>query len=221
MLEQIKERTIFTEQEAAFIIEDIASALAFLHSKGMAHRDLKPENILCVDNRRFSPVKLCDFDLGSGIKFHSNEGSITTPLLYTPVGSAEFMAPEVVEGFLEDTEEDFKYDKRCDMWSLGVILYILLCGYPPFSGNCGEDCAWDEKGDCMACQEDLFSNIQQGNYIFKQEDWADISCEAKDLITKLLEKNSPRRLSAADVLIHDWVRNTQTVSLNTPTKIKK
>ena len=68
-------------------------------------------------------------------------GSDTTPLLHTPVGSAEFMAPEIVEAFIEDTEEDFNYDKRCDLWSLGITMYILLCGYPPFSGYdsiCGD-----------------------------------------------------------------------------------
>jgi len=221
LLDQIKERKIFTEQEAAFIIKDIASALEFLHSKGIAHRDLKPENILCVDRGRYSPVKLCDFDLGSGIKFHSGGGSATTPFLQTPVGSAEFMAPEVVDGFIDDNEDDFKYDKRCDLWSLGVILYILLCGYPPFSGACGKKCAWLDGGDCHFCQLDLFSNIQLGNYDFKQKDWNNISTEAKDLIEKLLVKDAKRRLSAAEVMTHVWMRNKHEVQLTTPTKIKK
>lgn len=220
LLDHIKERKVFNEQEAAFIIKDLASALAFLHSKGIAHRDLKPENILCVDNGRYSPVKLCDFDLGSGIKFHSGGGSATTPFLQTPVGSAEFMAPEVVEGFIDDTEDDFKYDKRCDLWSLGVILYILLCGYPPFSGTCGEKCAWLDGGDCRFCQLDLFSNIQLGNYGFKHKDWRNISNEAKDLIRKLLVKNAKKRLSAVEVLTHAWMQNKHTVQLSTPTKIK-
>jgi len=59
------------------------------------------------------------------------------------VGSAEFMAPEVVEAFMDDSERDLVYDKRCDLWSLGIIMYILLCGYPPFSGNCGGKCGWN------------------------------------------------------------------------------
>ena len=90
---------------------------------------------------RLTPVKLCDFDLGSTPRFHSGGGSQSTPLLMTPVGSAEFMAPEIVEAFIEDTEDDFNYDKRCDLWSLGITMYILLCGYPPFSGYdsiCGD-----------------------------------------------------------------------------------
>jgi len=132
LLDRIASRKYFTEEETVNIIRDIAAALEFLHSKGIAHRDLKPENILCVYNDSLTPVKLCDFDLGSGIKFHSGGGSNTTPLLHTPVGSAEFMAPEIVEAFIEDTDEDFQYDKRCDLWSLGITMYILLCGYEKF-----------------------------------------------------------------------------------------
>ena len=79
-------RKFFTEEETIEIVRDIAAALEFLHSKGIAHRDLKPENILCVYSDCLTPVKLCDFDLGSGIKFHSGGGSDTTPLLHTPVG---------------------------------------------------------------------------------------------------------------------------------------
>ena len=95
LLDHIQKRKCFTEKEAAAVITDVSSALEFLHSKGIAHRDLKPENVLCVYENSLTPVKLCDFDLGSGIKFHSGGGSETTPLLFTPVGSAEFMAPEV------------------------------------------------------------------------------------------------------------------------------
>ena len=78
------------------------------------------------------------------------------------VGSAEFMAPEVVEAFMDDTERDLAYDKRCDLWSLGVLMYILLCGYPPFSGNCGEQCGWNMGEACNTCQELLFHSIQVG-----------------------------------------------------------
>merc|ERR1711875_133332 len=204
LLDHIQQRKYFTENEAAYVISDVASALEFLHSKGIAHRDLKPENVLCVYNDRLTPVKLCDFDLGSGIKFHSGGGADTTPLLLTPVGSAEFMAPEIVEAFIEDTEDDFKYDKRCDLWSLGVMMYILLCGYPPFSGSCGNNCAWASGGACDLCQMNLFNNIQSGYYDFHPREWGDISAEAKDLIEKLLVKTPKRRLSAGDVLNHPW-----------------
>uniref|UniRef100_A0A4W3GPF1 non-specific serine/threonine protein kinase n=1 Tax=Callorhinchus milii TaxID=7868 RepID=A0A4W3GPF1_CALMI len=171
--------------------------------KGIAHRDLKPENILCEFAEQISPVKICDFDLGSGVKLSSACTPITTPELTTPCGSAEYMAPEVVEIF---TEEASFYDKRCDLWSLGVILYIMLSGYPPFVGNCGSSCGWDRGEACRACQNMLFESIQEGKYEFPEKDWACISDGAKDLICKLLVRDAKYRLSAAQVLEHPWVQ---------------
>ncbi|XP_057246523.1 MAP kinase-interacting serine/threonine-protein kinase 1 isoform X3 [Malurus melanocephalus] len=150
ILAHIQKRKHFNEREASKVVRDIASALDFLHTKGIAHRDLKPENILCESPDKISPVKICDFDLGSGVKLNSACTPITTPELTTPCGSAEYMAPEVVEVFME--EATF-YDKRCDLWSLGVILYIMLSGYPPFVGNCGTDCGWDRGEVCRVCQQ--------------------------------------------------------------------
>merc|ERR1711971_41174 len=221
LLDHIQTRKFFTEQEAAYIIRDVASALEFLHSKGIAHRDLKPENVLCVYRDRLTPVKLCDFDLGSTPRFHSGGGSQSTPLLMTPVGSAEFMAPEIVEAFIEDTEDDFNYDKRCDLWSLGVMMYILLSGYPPFSGWCDRKCAWADGGQCDDCQLQLFKNIEQGKFEFPDKDWSHISAQAKDLIKRLLVKNAKQRLSARDVLRHEWLNNNNNVTLSTPAKIRK
>jgi MAP kinase interacting serine/threonine kinase len=207
LLDHIQNRVKFSEKEASLVIKDIASALQFLHKKGIAHRDLKPENVLCVYPDQLCPVKICDFDLGSGIKFNSELTSpISTPALLTPVGSAEFMAPEVVEAFMDDTERDLFYDKRCDIWSLGVIMYILLCGYPPFSGNCGTVCGWNLGEPCNACQELLFHSIQDGEFEFPDQEWSSISAEAKDLICKLLVKDARRRLSAEMVLGHPWLR---------------
>lgn len=208
LLDHIQRRKFFTEREAALIVHDVASALEFLHSKGIAHRDLKPENVLCLNQDSIVPVKLCDFDLGSGIKFHSGGGSDTTPMLLTPVGSAEFMAPEIVEAFIEDNEMDLKYDKRCDLWSLGVMLYILLCGYPPFSGHCGSTCGWNQGEACDDCQANLFNNIQDGRFEFHTNEWKHISDEAKDLISGLLIKDARLRLSATSVLAHPWLQNT-------------
>uniref|UniRef100_A0A8C1R4B6 non-specific serine/threonine protein kinase n=1 Tax=Cyprinus carpio TaxID=7962 RepID=A0A8C1R4B6_CYPCA len=202
ILTHIHRRQHFSEQEASIVVQDIASALDFLHNKGMAHRDLKPENILCEHSDRISPVKICDFDLGSGIKLNSDSSPISTPELLTPCGSAEYMAPEVVEAF---NEEASIYDKRCDLWSLGVILYIMLSGYPPFVGHCGTDCGWDWGEPCQACQSMLFESIQEGKYEFPEKDWAHISPAAKDLITKLLVQDAKDRLSAAQVLQHPWV----------------
>ncbi|NXY88828.1 MKNK1 kinase, partial [Alcedo cyanopectus] len=181
-----------------------ASSLITLYSSlGIAHRDLKPENILCESPEKISPVKICDFDLGSGVKLNSACTPITTPELTTPCGSAEYMAPEVVEVF---TEEATFYDKRCDLWSLGVILYIMLSGYPPFVGNCGTDCGWDRGEVCRVCQNKLFESIQEGKYEFPDKDWSHISSEAKDLISKLLVRDAKERLSAAQVLQHSWLQ---------------
>ncbi|XP_064136213.1 MAP kinase-interacting serine/threonine-protein kinase 2 isoform X1 [Loxodonta africana] len=203
ILNHIHQRRHFNELEASVVVQDVASALDFLHNKGIAHRDLKPENILCEHPNQVSPVKICDFDLGSGIKLNGDCSPISTPELLTPCGSAEYMAPEVVEAF---SEEASIYDKRCDLWSLGVILYILLSGYPPFVGHCGSDCGWDRGEACPACQNMLFESIQEGKYEFPDKDWAHISFAAKDLISKLLVRDAKQRLSAAQVLQHPWVQ---------------
>ncbi|XP_001980513.3 probable serine/threonine-protein kinase MARK-C isoform X1 [Drosophila erecta] len=207
LLTRIQEHICFSEHEASQIIKEIASGLDFLHKKGIAHRDLKPENILCVKTDSLCPIKICDFDLGSGIKFTTDISSpAATPQLLTPVGSAEFMAPEVVDLFVGEAHY---YDKRCDLWSLGVIAYILLCGYPPFSGNCGEDCGWNRGENCRTCQELLFESIQEGHFSFPEAEWHDVSDEAKDLISNLLVKQAANRLSAEAVLNHPWIRMSE------------
>ncbi|XP_038210736.1 MAP kinase-interacting serine/threonine-protein kinase 1-like [Zerene cesonia] len=223
LLSRIQEHQYFSEPQAAEIVREIANALHFLHGKGVAHRDLKPENILCVYRDRLCPVKICDFDLGSGISFTSSLASpLATPQLMTPVGSAEFMAPEVVSLFAGSAATH--YDKRCDLWSLGVIAYILLCGYPPFRANCGADCGWERGENCRACQDLLFTSIQEGRYTFPDEEWAGISHEAKDLIRQLLVREASHRLSAERVLQHGWLRAARTAParpLQTPLNIKR
>merc|ERR1712156_479922 len=223
LLDHIQNRVRFTEKEASYVIKDLASALQFLHKKGIAHRDLKPENVLCECEDQLCPVKICDFDLGSGIKFNSQFSSpISTPALLTPVGSAEFMAPEVVEAFMDDTERDLAYDKKCDLWSLGIIMYILLCGYPPFSGNCGSQCGWNQGEPCNACQELLFHSIQDGGFDFPDTEWREISLDAKDLISKLLVKDPRKRLSAEQALEHPWIKfGGPSRLLTTPQNIKR
>ncbi|KAH9496813.1 MAP kinase-interacting serine/threonine-protein kinase 1 [Bulinus truncatus] len=203
LLSNIESRGHLSEYEASLVVREIARALDFLHSKGIAHRDLKPENILCQRLGEVVPLKICDFDLASGVPLSvNNSDGSKTPELLTPVGSAEYMAPEVVDAWVG---ESFSYDKKCDLWSLGIILYIMLCGYPPFYGQCGEECGWERGEACQDCQELLFNSIQDGVYEFPEPEWSCVSESAKDLIRHLLVRNPRKRYSAADVLKHPWV----------------
>jgi len=222
LLDHIQARICFTEAEASAIIKDLADSLKFLHGRGIAHRDLKPENVLCVNANSPCPVKLCDFDLCS--EAHNKS---STPQLLTPVGSCEYMAPEVVNTFIaeeedEDDTEELYYDKKCDLWSLGVIMYILLCGYPPFSGNCGSDCGWDRGETCPVCQNMLFTSINEGRVVFLEKDWSSISTNAKDLIRSLLVKDVSSRLDAEEVLEHPWIVNQGCSNhLDTPRNLRR
>uniref|UniRef100_A0A8C0CX41 MAPK interacting serine/threonine kinase 2 n=1 Tax=Balaenoptera musculus TaxID=9771 RepID=A0A8C0CX41_BALMU len=167
ILSHIHKRRHFNELEASVVVQDVASALDFLHNKGIAHRDLKPENILCEHPNQVSPVKICDFDLGSGIKLNGDCSPISTPELLTPCGSAEYMAPEVVDAATSGSWASFSTS--------------LLSGYPPFVGHCGSDCGWD-RGEAWPGMPGnmLFESIQEGKYEFPEKDWAHISFAAKD-----------------------------------------
>lgn len=201
LLAHIQRKERFVEREAGEVMREMAAALVFLHDNGVAHRDLKPQNVLCVKKNQITPVRICDFDLSSMVV---NPATPTkTPVLFTPVGSAEFMAPEVVETFTGDV---FSYDKKCDLWSLGVMLYMMLSGRPPFSGRCGSNCGWDKGESCSKCQDMLLSSITNGHFEFPDKEWAGVSADAKDLIMHLLVREASQRLSAKQVLQHLWVR---------------
>merc|ERR1711964_510593 len=224
LLDHIQRRVCFTEAEASRIVKDLAGALKHLHAQGVAHRDLKPDNVLCMNSNSPGPVKLCDFDLCSA---PVSIDTTITPTLLSPVGSLEYMAPEVVDTFLiddydDDDDESICYNKKCDLWSLGVIMYILLCGYAPFAGNCGLDCGWDRGESCTDCQEKLFSSIKEGRLVFPDQHWAAISPQAKDLIQRLLVKDSGARLDANQVLDHPWILyGGNSNSLMTPTVLRR
>lgn len=135
------------------------------------------------------------------------------------------MAPEVVDAWTSLEGSLQMYDKRCDLWSLGVIIYIMLCGYPPFYGTCGHTCGWAKGEECEQCQSLLFERIQDGEFDFPEKDWKFISDGAKDLIKRLLVRDASLRLTAAEVLQHPWVKNSQELDderpLNTPEVLQR
>lgn len=123
LFEHIIDKGTISEKEAANIILKIVSALRHLHLKNICHRDLKPENILFEYKGKKPEIKVIDFGLS---KYFTEKSKIMT----TKIGTPYYISPEILEG---------KYDKNCDMWSLGVITYIMLCGYPPFNSRNGNE----------------------------------------------------------------------------------
>jgi MAP kinase interacting serine/threonine kinase len=215
LLTHISDRKYFTEREASQVTHDVASALSFVHGKGIAHRDLKPQNVLCVNRDRASPAKLCDFNLG----YHAppSDGTVTPPL-YCPVGTPEYMSPEVVD-LLQG--EQRSYDKRTDVWSLGVILYIMLSGQAPFSGECGYTCGWNEGEHCDRCLELLQDDIVDCNITLSGPEWSGVSGAAKDLIARMLVPEH-HRLTADELLRHPWIRQkAPSTPLETPMALRR
>lgn len=176
LFDKIVERGQYPEKEAANIVRQIVSAVAYLHEHGIAHRDLKPENLLTSGDGASEVIKIADFG------FSKNFGE---DKLKTSCGSPGYVAPEVL------TNED--YDNSVDMWSVGVIIYILLCGYPPFYAD-----------NAPA----LFKKIMEVKYDFDDPSWDNVSQAAKDLIRNLLVKEPHKRLTAKQCLENSWVRNT-------------
>lgn len=176
--------TAFTEREGASVIRDIARAIFHLHSMGIAHRDLKPENLLYSDKTEHCILKLTDFGFAKEI------GQLKT--LQTPCYTPYYVAPEVLG--------PEKYDKSCDMWSLGVIMYILLCGYPPFYSNHG-----------AAISPGMKKRIRNGQYEFPQPEWGRVSQDAKDLIRGLLRTDPDKRLTIIEVMQNKWVADNTLV----------
>ncbi|XP_061583619.1 MAP kinase-activated protein kinase 2 [Cololabis saira] len=173
----------FTEKEASDIMKSIGEAIQFLHSVNIAHRDVKPENLLYSTKRPNALLKLTDF----GFAKETTNNSLDTPC-YTPY----YVAPEVLG--------PEKYDKSCDMWSLGVIMYILLCGYPPFYSNHG-----------LAISPGMKKRIRMGQYEFPNPEWSDVSEEAKQLIMTLLKTEPTERMTIMEFMNHPWINQSMEV----------
>ncbi len=169
----IAEKGFFTELEANKLIKQVLQTINYLHSNCIVHRDLKPENIMLMSNG--TDIKVIDF--GTAIELPKKKK------LTKFIGTAYYIAPEVISQ---------NYDEKCDIWSCGIILYILLCGYPPFNGPSNND---------------IYSAIQHSKLLFEKESWKEISKEAISLIKKMLEKNPRKRPSAEECLNDPWFSN--------------
>ncbi|XP_075154732.1 MAP kinase-activated protein kinase 2 [Haematobia irritans] len=175
---QDNEDGAFTEREAAQIMHEICVAVQYLHSRDIAHRDLKPENLLYTSPKPNGILKLTDFGFA--------KETLIKDTLQTPCYTPYYVAPEVLG--------PEKYDKSCDIWSLGVIMYILLCGFPPFYSNNG-----------LAISPGMKKRIRTGQYDFPNPEWKNVSQSAKDLIKGMLNVDPSKRLTIEEVMRNKWI----------------
>ena len=180
IIEHINKKQMYSEKDAAIIFKQVMSCIQYCHNNKICHRDLKPENILYLkegseeDNR----IKIIDFGLSQDID-----------KLKTKVGTAYYVSPEILQG---------NYTELCDIWSAGVILYILLSGDPPFNG---------------ASDSVIYNKISTGKFSFPEKKWKNISNDAKDLICHMLVPEN-ERYTATQVLEHKWFQNAPNVPLS-------
>lgn len=174
LFDRIVAKLYYNEKEARDVCKTLLDAVNYCHENNVAHRDLKPENLLLLSAENDSEVKIADFGFAKRV-FVPNS-------LTTQCGTPGYVAPEILEGL--------PYDTAADMWSVGVILYILLGGYPPFI----------EKN-----QRDLFRKIRRGEYEFHEEYWGAVSQDAKNLISSLLAVDPKKRLAAEEALSNNWI----------------
>lgn len=175
LFDRIVAKAYYSEKEARDVCKIVLEAVGFCHGNNVAHRDLKPENLLLLSEDDDSAVKIADFGFAKKVYAPNS--------LTTQCGTPGYVSPEILEGL--------PYDTRADMWSVGVILYILLGGYPPFIEN---------------NQRDLFRKIRRGDYEFHEEYWGTVSSEAKELISSLLTVDPNARLDATQALENAWIR---------------
>ena len=178
LLERLATKGLYSEANTAQCIRSITDAIGYCHEKGVVHRDLKPENILLSDDTDDADIKLADFGLS---KLYNAE----TEMMFTQCGTPEFVAPEVMAGS--------GYTSACDIWSLGVLMYIMLCGYLPFNGS---------------NITELFELIARSELKFPPEEWDMISVEAKQVNEAMLHRDPARRPSAEQLLGMPWLART-------------
>lgn len=178
MFDRIAKKKTFSEHEAARVIQTIGSAVQYMHSIGIVHRDLKPENLVFCDKSPESVLKITDFGLAKYLVRSSSLSSMNSI-----VGTIGYMAPEILRGDV--------YGPEVDLWSIGVILFVLLCGYPPF---------YDPS------PSGLFGQIRKGAYCFAEPHWNHISQDAKFVVFRLLTVNPKDRMTLQELLDHPWVK---------------
>lgn len=174
LFDRVVAKLYYNEKEARDTCKILLEAVGYCHTNNVAHRDLKPENLLLQSSTNDSDIKIADFGFAKRV---ARPNSLTTQC-----GTPGYVAPEILEGN--------PYDTKADMWSIGVILYILLGGYPPFI----------EKN-----QRNLFRKIRNGDYEFHDEYWGGVSTDAKNLISSLLTVKPGKRYSANQALKDKWI----------------
>ena len=183
IIQHIESKNMYSEKDAAEMLKQVISAVEYCHNNGICHRDLKPENLLYLNpgSEKDNPIKVIDFGLSQNISPNKK--------LETKVGTAYYVSPEILKG---------DYTEKCDIWSLGVILYIFLSGDPPFNGP--NDSA-------------IYQKISQMKFSFPEKKWSKISNDAKDLICHMIcpEKE---RYTARQVIEHPWFVNAPDIPLS-------
>ncbi|XP_061906110.1 calcium/calmodulin-dependent protein kinase type 1D-like isoform X2 [Entelurus aequoreus] len=173
LFDRILDKGVFTEKDASTVIKQVLEAVSYLHDNSIVHRDLKPENLLYYSTDENAKIMVSDFGLSKTLE-HG--------VMSTACGTPGYVAPEVLA--------QKPYNKTVDCWSIGVITYILLCGYPPF---------FEEN------ETRLFSKIMRADYAFHSPFWDEISESAIDFIRNMMEKNPTKRFSTEQALQHPWI----------------
>ena len=183
LFDEIARRKYFSEENAAEVISQLLSAIIYCHERRIVHRDLKPENIL-LEHKSSDKLQIKVIDFGTAKAFDP------VKKLRATTGTAYYIAPEVL---LKN------YDERCDVWSCGVILYILLCGAPPFNGR--DDAA-------------IFEAVKRTTFTYRStfiliigKIWNNVSNSAKDLINKMISYPPEQRISSQEAYAHEWLKS--------------
>ncbi|XP_076374393.1 calcium/calmodulin-dependent protein kinase II isoform X27 [Megalopta genalis] len=182
LFEDIVAREFYSEADASHCIQQILESVHHCHHNGVVHRDLKPENLLLASKAKGAAVKLADFGLAIEVQGDAQAW-------FGFAGTPGYLSPEVLK--------KEPYGKPVDIWACGVILYILLVGYPPF---------WDED------QHRLYAQIKAGSYDYPSPEWDTVTPEAKNLINQMLTVNPSKRITASEALKHPWICQRERVA---------